>query len=147
MNLLENIKSINKLIDEHQERFQFFIKMANAFKADTNLIDNNTFTDKFVFTHQTFQIIAKFLDLNFENENASNVCFANNKDLRSEFKDNFSAEDVLNCLVAIMNLENENSSMHANSLSTLLKRDNTAEIQKTFWNLVKRGIKIRNIDS
>lgn len=139
MNLLENIKSINKLLHEHQERFQFFIKMANTFKADTNLIDNNTFTDKFVFTHQTFKIIAKFLELNFENESISSVCFANDKDLRFEYKDSFSAEDVLNCLVAIMNLENENSPMHANSLSTLLKRDNTTEIQKVFWQLVEIG--------
>lgn len=138
MNLFENIKSINELIEKNQEPFQFLVEQFNTnFKAKSNVLS----IDEFVFKPELFQKLAKFLDLNFENENTSNVCFANDKDLRSEYKDSFSAEDVLNCFVALLNLENEKSFMDVASFSTVLKNNNKAEIQKTFWQLVAMGNK------
>lgn len=145
MNLESSSTEINNLIQNNYKKLGWCLKILNTnqisvFKSKRHLNTNH----KFIFKPAFFEQIAKFLDLNFENENASNVCFANDKDLRSEFKGNFSAEDVLNCLYAVLHLENENSLMHANSVSTLFQKNNTTEIQNTFWKLVEVGDKARN---
>lgn len=136
MNLFENIKSINELIEKNVELFQFLVEQLNSdFSGESNLLTVN----EFVVKPERFQEIAQFLDLNFENENASNVCFANDKDLRSEFKDNFSAEDVLNCVKAILQNTNDNLVLLCSSVHHLLKENKKQEIQKIFWILVERG--------
>lgn len=136
MNLFENIKSINELIEKNVELFQFLVEQLNSdFRGKNNLLT----VKEFIFKPELFQEIAQFLDLNFENENASNVCFANDKDLRSEFKDNFSAEDVLNFVKAVFLNTNDNLVLLCSSVHHLLTENKKQEIQKIFWVLVERG--------
>lgn len=142
MNLFENTKSINKLVEKNQERFQFLIEQFNTnFKAKSTLLT----VDEFVFKPELFQELAKFLDLNFENENTSNVCFANDKDLRPEYKDSFSAAHVLNCIKAISQNTNDDLVLIDSSVQHFLKDSNKQEIQKIFWKLVERGALLSEI--
>ena len=142
MNLFENIKSINKLIEKDLERFQFLVEQFNTnSKAKNTLLT----VDQFVFKPELFQELAKFLDLNFENENTSNVCFANDKDLRPEYKDSFSAAHVLNCIKAISQNTNDDLVLIDSSVQHFLKDSNKQEIQKIFWKLVERGALLSEI--
>ncbi|WP_022827982.1 hypothetical protein [Flavobacterium antarcticum] len=143
MNLEIIINKINALIESNDEKVKWFI---NIFDSKNQTFSSDLESNiKFLFTHETFQKIEKVLALTFENENHenSNVCFANNKDLRAEFKDRFSAEDVYNCLLAIRNLKNENASIKVIEIQKLVKRNNKAELQKTFWHLVESGTTLK----
>ncbi len=143
MNLLESIKIINDLIPQNAARFQFLMR---TLKSSSKFGNSILTTDEFVFTPKLFHEIEQIVALNFENETnvEGNVCFANDKDLRYEFKDSFSAEDVLNCLYALINLEKRQFMVTTNSLRILLQRNNKIEIQKAFWQLVEIGILSRN---
>lgn len=144
MNLRNIIKEINILIQTNSEKLQWFVNEYYATLKTSNSIINSS--GKFEFTPETFHKIAEMLALTFnnENENESNVCFANNKDLRSEFKDSFSAEDVLNCLQAVLNLEVENSKIDLFSIQKIVESNQKSEIQKTFWELVEIGKKVKD---
>lgn len=144
MNLRNIIKEINILIQTNSEKLQWFLNEYYATLKTSNSIINSS--GKFEFTPETFHKIADVLALTFnnENENESNVCFANNKDLRYEFKDSFSAEDVLNCLYAVLNLEVENSTIDLIAIQKIVKSNQKPEIQKTFWELVEIGKKVKD---
>lgn len=142
MNLLESIKTINELITQNAARFQFLMR---ALKSSSKFGNSILVTDEFVFTPELFHEIEQIVALNFENETnvEGNVCFSNHIDLRSEFKDSFSAVDVLNCLYAVLNLEVENSTIDLISIQKILKSNQKSEIQKTFWELVEIGRKVK----
>ena len=144
MNLRNMIKEINILIQTNSEKLQWFLNEYYATLKTTNSIINSN--GKFEFTPETFHKIADVLALTFNNEkeNESNVCFAIDKDLRYDFKDSFSAEDVLNCLYAVLNLEVENSTIDLISIKKIVESDNKSTSQKLFWELVGIGRKLRN---
>lgn len=144
MNLRNIIKEINILIKTNSEKLQWFLNEYYATLKTSNSIINSS--GKFEFTPETFHKIADVLALTFNNEkeNESNVCFANDKDLRYEFKNSFSAEDVLNCLYAVLNLECENSTIDLISIQKVVKSNQKSEIQKTFWELVEIGKKVKD---
>ena len=143
MNLLESIKIINELITQNAARFQFLMR---TLKSSSKFGNSILTTDEFVFTPKLFHEIEQIVALNFESGTnvEGNVCFSNHIDLRSEFKDSFSAEDVLNCLYAVLNWEDENSTIDLISIRKIVKSNQKSEIQKTFWKLVEIGKKIRN---
>lgn len=144
MNLLESIKIINDLIPQNAARFQFLMR---TLKSSSKFGNSILTTDEIVFTPKLFHEIEQIVALNFESETnvEGNVCFSNHIDLRSEFKDSFSAEDVLNCLYAVLNLEIENSTINCNSILKIIEKNNKPEIQLTFWKLVEIGTNMRNI--
>ena len=143
MNLLESIKTINELITQNAARFQFLMR---ALKSSPKFGNSILATDELVFTPKLFHEIEQIVALNFENEInvEGNVCFANDKDLRYDFKDSFSAEDVLNCLYAVLNMEDDNSTINCNSILKIIEKNNKPEIQLTFWKLVEIGRKVKD---
>lgn len=141
MNLEKSIRKINDLL---QKNPNFFLILSNAINLDLNQNQLEISQNKFVFRIEQCQQLSKALALTFdiENKNEGNVCFANNKGLRSEFKDSFTPEDVFNCFYGGLNLEEEHSLVILNTLTFLLKKKDRVEIQKIFWQLVEMGEKI-----
>ncbi|MFD2909276.1 hypothetical protein ACFSX9_11115 [Flavobacterium ardleyense] len=78
--------------------------------------------------------ISKALDLTFmdQKEPEGNVCFANSDELRPEFKDIFTAVDLLNYEYAVLQLE---------EYKELTSSDLVPTDRKTFWKLVDDGRK------
>lgn len=142
MNLFETIKTIEELITNNVERFQFLVEQLNT---NSTAKCNSLNLDEFVFKLESFQEIAQFLELDFDNQGKqeANVCFANAKDLRYEFKDSFSSQDFLNCLYATLHLENEYSTIDFVSIQKIADKNNKQEIQYAFWQLVEMGSLLR----
>ena len=91
--------------------------------------------------------IAKKLDLSFTNEKEdtnSNVCFANNEEVRNEYKNTFAPIDILDYIYAILH-----SPTYREKYKEFLKIDFPRvpypKDKNTFWQLVKLGGEIRQI--
>lgn len=91
------------------------------------------------------QIFKKF-NLTFisKKETNGNICFANNPELRNEFRTTFSATDVLNYINAI-SYSSSYKDKNKSHLMSNCKNLPTPHNQDTFWKLVIWGGKIKKL--
>ena len=90
--------------------------------------------------------IAKNLGLVFVStkEPEGNLCFVNNEEVRSEFKQTFTSKDTLNYIAAVLHSpiftpqQQQQELLNADSLTIPYPKD-----AKTFWELVELGSKMR----
>lgn len=96
-------------------------------------------------TEETINQIAHKTALHFsmEKDPESNVCMANNKEVRPEFRETFSPIDVLDYTYAILNSSNFRS-QEIETLETNFPYPKDAEI---FWKLAEIGSQIKKIHS
>lgn len=97
------------------------------------------------FTAEISKQFADILGLTFvdKNEPEANVCFANNEEVRAEFKTTFTAVDLLDYFHAVSHStkdrESQNEITEMDFAAIPLPSDSTE-----FWKLVKLGTSIRN---
>lgn len=71
-----------------------------------------------------------------------NLCFANNQEIRPEFKQTFTNEDILNYITAVLHLP-IHEAQYKESLKTNSCKIPYPKDPKTFWELVKIGSEIQ----
>lgn len=153
---LPNEMTIQQYINQINQLFNLNKSTEHTFRGDLHklietLIIEIRATNNHLSTEKSLNLeivkkIEKDLDLVFvpENETYSNVCFANNAEVRDDYKNTFSLIDVLDYSYAILH-----SSIYREKYKAFLKIDfsqvaypkNTA----TFWQLVKLGGEIRQM--
>lgn len=96
-------------------------------------------------TEETINQIAHKTGLHFilEKDPEGNVCMANNKELRAEFRQTFSPIDILDYAYAILHSSDFRSTSKKNS-KTNFPYPKNAEI---FWELAELGSQIKKIHS
>lgn len=122
---------------------QYFLDMNRAYKIGIapELFDREIP----ILNQRIINEMAVKMELEFilEKDPEGNVCMANNKEVRPEFRQNFSAIDILNYIYALL---------HSSKFSTVEKEylENHFPIPKNadiFWDLVQLGFKIKQIHS
>ncbi|RED26351.1 hypothetical protein BD847_0269 [Flavobacterium cutihirudinis] len=113
-------------------------KEENDYFTIQNLFQKSE-NDTFVLNKEIIEKIVKGTNLLFVDKSENgNVCFANNSELRSEFRQNFNVVDLLDFCYAVLytsvfkeNLDNEN------------KRIPIPSDSDVFWQLAKFGVRFR----
>jgi len=96
-------------------------------------------------TQEIINQMAKKMGLNFIliKDPEGNVCMANNKEVRPEFRQNFSVIDILDYMYAIFHSSNFNSA-EKESFRINFQYPNNAEV---FWELTELGSQLKQIHS
>ena len=96
-------------------------------------------------TEETINQIAHKTGLHFsmEKDADGNVCMANNKEVRPEFRETFSPIDILDYTYAILH----SSNFRSPKIKTLKTNFLYPKDAETFWKLAKLGSRIKKIHS
>lgn len=116
--------SIENMISNCNEKYFDFLTFYEAYSNSEN--------------PEIINDIANQLDLLFINENdrEGNICFANSKDLRPEFKQSFTVLDLLDYSYAVLNSVKYYKSDNNKEIPIPLQSD-------IFWQLVQIGSNLR----
>lgn len=147
MKIQEYLKEIEDLqqkeITVDSELENVLLKMAsngeeNYFTLET--LFQKSVAEVFVLNIETINKIVKHSNLLFSDQNENgNVCFANNNEMRSEFRQSFMITDLLDYCYAILY-----SSNFEKSLNNKNKRIPIPSDSNLFWEVVKIGTKLRD---
>lgn len=97
-------------------------------------------SNRIVLNSETFQFIANCCGLMFIDEKETgNVCFAHSQELRPEFKQSFTAIDVLDLSYAILH-----SSFYRKDLKITELKNPIPQEAAVFWKLVQIGKELRD---